>query len=268
VTRRGVLVALAAVAAALLLETTPAAAAPLATGSQAACADPCGISVLRQGSGRVTSVPEGIDCGGDCQAPFIFEQVELRATPTPRGWVGCDRTEPDGACVVYVSTWLCVTAVFDPGAPVPDQGMCGPPIGGGGGGGPGGGTIDPYVSWAARCTVRGTRRGDVLRGTVVEDVICGLGGDDRIYGFGGNDLLRGGAGNDRLYGQGDRDRLDGGPGNDMLAGGTGEDEHRAGAGADSLVARDGMQDLLEGGTGRDRARTDVLDVIRAVERRF
>ena len=259
------------VVGAALVAAPSGSAEPVGATTTQACADPCGISVLKQGAGRVTSSPPGIDCGSACSAPFIFEQVTLRADPQPRGWTGCDITLPDGTCSVYVSTWMCVVAIFNADAPPPDQAACSPYAGGGGGTGAGGGggtTTDPYLRWGARCTIRGTRRSETLRGTVVSDVICGNGGSDRLYGGDGNDVLRGGDGHDRLYGQGGRDRLDGGRGGDTLAGGARDDEHRAGAGADTLVARDGVKDAVDRGRGRDRARIDLADVIRAIERRF
>lgn len=260
---------LLAIVGAALVTVPSGSSVPAGEATARACADPCGITVLKQGSGRVTSSPPGIDCGSVCSGPFIFEQVALRADPAPRGWSGCDMTLPDGTCSVYVDTWMCVTAIFALEAPPPDPALCTPYAGGGAGTGGGGGpTVDPYVRWGARCTIRGTRRGETLRGTVVSDVICGYGGNDRIYGGGGNDVLRGGDGNDRLYGQDARDRLDGGRGDDTLAGGARDDEHRAGAGADTLLARDGTRDVVDGGRGRDRARIDLADVIRAIERRF
>jgi hypothetical protein len=100
------------------------------------------------------------------------------------------------------------------------------------------------------CTIMGTARADVLRGTAGRDVLCGLGGNDRIRGGAGNDRILGGAGNDRLTGDKGRDTL------------IGE------SGADVFYARDGARDLVRGGPGRDRARVDRRDSVRAVERRF
>ena len=72
-------------------------------------------------------------------------------------------------------------------------------------------------------------------------MICGRGGNDRVYGMGGNDTLVGGRGADRLYG---------------------------GVGDDILVARDKRRDVVNGGLGRDRARVDRRDRLRAIEKRF
>lgn len=88
------------------------------------------------------------------------------------------------------------------------------------------------VARYTRCTIRGTRHGDVLRGTRRADVICGLGGNDKIYGLGGSDVLIGGRGRDTLYGGrgidvllggGSGDKLYGGPQRDKLVGGRGND---------------------------------------------
>ncbi len=98
------------------------------------------------------------------------------------------------------------------------------------------------------CTIKGTRRADVLRGTPRRDRICGLGGNDRIDGRGGNDVLEGGAGNDVITGGFGRDTLRGGPGNDRIA------------------ARDGIADVVDGGSGRDTATIDRgRDRVRNVE---
>jgi RTX calcium-binding nonapeptide repeat (4 copies) len=133
------------------------------------------------------------------------------------------------------------------------------------------------------CTITGTSGPDIINGTSGPDVICGLGGSDIIRGFGGNDRLLGGGGGDRLYGGGGSDRLAGnfgsdrlvggsradtlvgGGGRDRLVGGAGRDVLRAGPGRDTLVARDRRRDLVSGGTGRDRARVDRIDVRRSIE---
>ena len=70
------------------------------------------------------------------------------------------------------------------------------------------------ASSAAKCTIKGTAKANVLKGTSKADVICGLGGNDKLSGLGGKDTLLGGAGNDSL---------NGGPGTDVLNGGRGKD---------------------------------------------
>lgn len=155
-------------------------------------------------------------------------------------------------------------------------------------------------SLATDCTISGTAARDVLVGTGGPDVICGFGANDRLRGLAGNDVLVGGAGNDllkggpgadrllggtgadllrgqrggdRLSGDRGRDRLLGGLGNDTLLGGQGRDVLVGGAGRDALAgdagpdelqARDGRRDTVDGGTGRDRALVDALDVVRLV----
>ena len=88
------------------------------------------------------------------------------------------------------------------------------------------------------CTRYGTDRPDHLVEGPERDIICGEGGSDFIDGGGGNDVLIGGDGNDTIVG---------GPGKDRLFGGHGNDR---------LLARDGMQDVVDGGPGADRLQTD------------
>jgi len=68
------------------------------------------------GSGTVTSVPTGIDCGATCTAPFDYNStVTLSASPAPgsafAGWSGggCSGTAP---CMIGVSAPTQVTAMF------------------------------------------------------------------------------------------------------------------------------------------------------------
>jgi Ca2+-binding RTX toxin-like protein len=141
----------------------------------------------------------------------------------------------------------------------------------------------------------GTPGDDVICGTPGDDVITGRGGDDLIYGFGGNDRLIGGAGNDLLCGGLGRDSLKGGAGSDGLSGGDGDDHLFGGLGNDGLygnagndelvgdlghdrlvggigkdtvLARDRLSDLVDGGAGRDRAVLDLnRDFFRSIEKR-
>ena len=51
------------------------------------------LAVTVSGSGKVTSQPGGIDCGGTCTAQFATDStVTLSAAPTPgwsfNGWAG------------------------------------------------------------------------------------------------------------------------------------------------------------------------------------
>jgi Ca2+-binding RTX toxin-like protein len=101
----------------------------------------------------------------------------------------------------------------------------------------------------ARCTIVGNARANTLRGTSKRDVICGLGGNDRIRGRGGSDVLIGGPGRDTVNGNGGRDRLYGNGGNDKL------------------ISRDQkIGELLNGGSGRDRATADRGDRLFSVEK--
>jgi peptidoglycan/xylan/chitin deacetylase (PgdA/CDA1 family) len=78
---------------------------------------------------------------------------------------------------------------------------------------------------------RGTAGPDSLVGTTGPDTLSGLGGSDDLTGRGGKDKLLGGPGADRLIGGIAADRLFGGPGNDRL------------------VARDGVIDTVNCGSG-------------------
>ena len=89
-----------------------------------------------------------------------------------------------------------------------------------------------------RCTIVGTNGPDRLVGTRRRDVICGLGGADVLVGRVGEDVLVGG------------------PGADYLLPGTGRDRVVAGPGNEFVVARDGRADMIFGGLGFDRARSD------------
>ena len=109
----------------------------------------------------------------------------------------------------------------------------------------------------------GTRGADDLGGGGGRDTILGRGGPDRLSGGKGRDRLLGGARRDRVRGGNGPDFLIGGGGRDRLVGGPGRDEFnangvsRAGAaGNDVILARDGRQDLIECGPGKDTAVVD------------
>jgi photosystem II stability/assembly factor-like uncharacterized protein len=71
------------------------------------------------GKGTVTSIPEGIDCGSDCDEPYVIRTtVTLTATPT-RGivaaWRGCDANSGPGTtstCTLTMSRPRLVTMNF------------------------------------------------------------------------------------------------------------------------------------------------------------
>lgn len=101
-----------------------------------------------------------------------------------------------------------------------------------------------------QCTIRGTKKAEVLRGTRRADVICGGRGRDVIKGRGGSDVIIGGPGNDRLLGGERWDTILGGAGRDRLLGGEKRDLLRGGGARDRLKGGDGG-DRLDGGAGPD-----------------
>jgi RTX calcium-binding nonapeptide repeat (4 copies) len=116
---------------------------------------------------------------------------------------------------------------------------------------------------------------DVIRGGAGRDLLNGGGGGDRLVGGakadrllggGGNDKLLGSLGADKLLGGTGRDVLTGGAGGDRLVGGGGRDAYRGGGGRDTLIARDRLAEVVNGGPGRDRARIDRgRDTPRSIE---
>ena len=129
----------------------------------------------------------------------------------------------------------------------------------------------------------GGAEADVLDGGSEDDRLTGGDGDDRLDGADGRDVLKGGdgadavvggAGDDRLYGAAKadtlgggagRDRLSGGAGNDRLSGGPGRDTLFGGGGDDVLRAKDGRQDVVRCGPGRDTATVDRGDRVSGCE---
>lgn len=112
----------------------------------------------------------------------------------------------------------------------------------------------------------GTRRADRLVGTSLDDELIGRGGNDTLIGNRGNDLLDGGTGRDKLRGNAGDDTLTGGRGNDILDGGPGHDVLRGGAGNDQLRAVDGKRDVVDCGSGHDRATIDRRDKVKHCEK--
>lgn len=80
-----------------------------------------------------------------------------------------------------------------------------------------------------------------------------------VVGTNGSDVLRGSERSDKLYGKGGHDRLYGLGGSDLLVGGTGKDLVDGAGGNDRLVMRDGAQDTVLCGSGRDVAVVDSRD---------
>jgi N-acetylglucosamine-6-sulfatase len=102
------------------------------------------------------------------------------------------------------------------------------------------------------CTMKGTKRPDVLYGTPGYEVVCAYHGDDLVSVAAGNDVVLAGWGHDDVYGRAGNDRLYGGPGYDWLFGGPGND---------TIYAKDGQRDLLTCWTGRDTVIADRRDRI-------
>jgi len=76
------------------------------------------LTVEVEGKGTVTSLPEGIDCGGECEAKFeTGETVTLEAEPALGSefveWEGCDEEPSEDECEVTVDEEREVRAVFD-----------------------------------------------------------------------------------------------------------------------------------------------------------
>lgn len=107
------------------------------------------------------------------------------------------------------------------------------------------------VSLRWRPAVLGTSRADVISGSADSEEIRGLAGNDVIHGGGGDDEIFPGAGSDRAFGEGGRDLILDRRGLDRLFGGPG---------GDVLSALDDTRgDLLSGGSGVDRCRSDRGD---------
>jgi Ca2+-binding RTX toxin-like protein len=146
------------------------------------------------------------------------------------------------------------------------------------------------LSAGAGCSGGGTLVTCPDAGSAVVLIVIDVGGgDDRVStgsatpvfvrGGPGNDVafandltpsavLIGGSGNDELHGSNGDDRIAGGSGRDQLDGSTGSDRLRGQGGPDRIFARDGEVDRVNGGKGKDLARVDRKDRVRAVERRI
>jgi Ca2+-binding RTX toxin-like protein len=72
--------------------------------------------------------------------------------------------------------------------------------------------------------------------------------DVRAYGGRGSDLLQTGNGEDRLYGQ---------SGNDTLSGQSLVDHYNAGSGDDTVLALDGLREIVACSSGADEASADT-----------
>jgi hypothetical protein len=120
---------------------------------------------------------------------------------------------------------------------------------------------------AAKCTKKGTNRGDYIKGTKKKDVICGLGGDDVLIGVKGNDVLIGGPGNDELQGGVGNDKLTGSGGTDSAsysASATGVNvdlvaKSATGEGTDTLSSIENAKGSIHADTLRGDAAANSLD---------
>ena len=112
----------------------------------------------------------------------------------------------------------------------------------------------------------GSPGADRLAGTAGNDRISGLRGRDRIDGGPGDDCLFGNKGADRVRGGAGDDQIGGGNGADKLVGGPGRDEITGGTQTDRILARDGERDVVDCGSGVDRAVADRADRVKKCER--
>ena len=207
------------------------------------------VTPAGSGSGTVTSSPAGISCPTLCSAVFPEgTQVTLNALAgagsTFDGW-------DDGPCFDRDDSVPCaITLVDDMQLPVLFTN-------------PSASALKSRTSFKG-CTIVGTPRNDILVGRG-HDVVCGGGGNDRLVGV-GNDVLIGGTGNDQLSCAGSC-RLYGGAGTDtLIARGSGLSQLFGEAGNDLLLARNNTKNVLDGGSGRNRARFDRrLDVLRRIQ---
>jgi Ca2+-binding RTX toxin-like protein len=110
--------------------------------------------------------------------------------------------------------------------------------------------------------ISGTPGGDKLDGYFGHDVVRGGAGNDELTGNSGNDQVLGEDGSDTLYGGENDDTVDGGPGADSLFGDYSQcSAYGCSAGNDRLLARDGVADAVNCGSGADSAEVDALDVV-------
>ena len=120
-----------------------------------------------------------------------------------------------------------------------------------------------------------SRGNDVLKGGPANDLLKAGKGNDVLLGGPANDVLKGGPGDDDLTGGRGSNTLNGGPGDDLLiqgpdggtmTGGPGHDQFNeldgvpmGGAGDDVIDARDGNEDEINCGDGKDVAIVDASE---------
>jgi Ca2+-binding RTX toxin-like protein len=131
-----------------------------------------------------------------------------------------------------------------------------------------GGVVMADAAGNARLAGRSVDIGAFEHGSKPPSGVARVGGPgaDRLTGTAGADILCGDGGRDRLVGKAGRDYLDGGADRDTMVGGSGQDRLYGGFDDDTLCARDGKPgDVVDGGSGRDKARTDTGDRRRSIE---
>jgi len=111
----------------------------------------------------------------------------------------------------------------------------------------------------------GTREGDLIVGGAGDDVVHAGGGQNIVYGEWGDDTILAGSYVDTVYGGSGNDVIRTGAGEDFIFPGPGRDVVAAGRGPDHVIANDGERDVIDCGSGDDRARVDRLDVVRNCE---
>lgn len=104
-----------------------------------------------------------------------------------------------------------------------------------------------------------------LSGLAAPATIDAGGGNDVVLAGAGNDSILGGTGNDTLFGGSGHDTLRGGDGNDYLNGGRDADRVFGDAGNDQIFAVDANVELIDGGAGFDRVKTDANDLLTGAE---
>ncbi|MGU3363103.1 cadherin-like domain-containing protein [Methylobacterium sp. M6A4_1b] len=125
----------------------------------------------------------------------------------------------------------------------------------------GGAGNDRIFGEAGNDILLGDAGDDLLDGGEGSDVLVGASGADLLFGGTGDDRIDGGEGNDQAFGDLGRDIVSGGDGDDRLEGGGGDDVLADGGGRDValgqdgddvlVAARDGAEDVLDGGDGAD-----------------
>jgi len=114
-------------------------------------------------------------------------------------------------------------------------------------------------------SVTGGNGPDTVIGGQGRDAISGRDGNDRLRGDLGNDTIDGGSGSDRIDGGEGDDQVTAGKGNDTIDGGKGLDTLLGEDGNDTFFSRDDESDQLNGGSGSNRADSDLIDVLAQVQ---